>query len=225
MRRRTSASSGPESACFSSRPSAVVARPLKRGVGFVLSSNGGINQMCTKLGLNMQRVVVAILISLGGFISAPDGYARRVARAGFQSSAINNQDQAEIVKSVLEHAISHPVTTFNISWAEILSSENMTESMLPKISGYKFELLEPGKIEGMANSSGYIQYLVFSGMRARDGKVHVEVCRVSVRTCWGRFSSRSCFIGEYRKESGSWTGELRRSLSTAVRPAPLWQRL
>jgi hypothetical protein len=49
-------------------------------------------------------------------------------------------------------------------------------------------------------------------MKARDGKVNVQVCRVSVGTCFGRFSSSSCFNGEYRKESGSWTGELRPSL-------------
>jgi hypothetical protein len=119
--------------------------------------------MWTEMRLDMQRVVVAILISLGGSFSAPDDYGRQEARAEFQSSAmLNNQDQAEIVRSVLEHAIAHPVTTLNISWAEIVSSENMTESMLPEISGHKFELLEPGKIEEIANSSGYVRCLVFS---------------------------------------------------------------
>jgi hypothetical protein len=182
--------------------------------------------MWTEMGLNMQHVVIAILISLCAFITAPDGYGRQEARVGFQSSAnLNNQDQAEIVKSMLKDAIAHPVTMFNVSWAEIVSSENMTASMLPEISGYKFELLEPSKIEEIANSSGSIEYLVFSRMRASEGKVNVGVCRVRVGTCFGWFSSSSCFNGEYRKESGSWTGELRPSLSSIVRPAHLRLRL
>ncbi|HWN11068.1 MAG TPA: hypothetical protein VNO50_17650 [Pyrinomonadaceae bacterium] len=164
---------------------------------------------------------MAISISLCVFISSPDGYGCQEARAGAQSSNIlNNKDQAEIVKSVLEQAIADPITTFNISWTEIVSAENMTESMLPRISGYEFELLEPGKIKELTNRSGNIRYLVFSPMKGKDGKVNVEVCRVSVGTCFGWFSSTSCFKGEYRKESGSWTGELRRSVPPIVRPAP-----
>jgi hypothetical protein len=169
----------------------------------------------------MQRVVIAILICLCAFITAPDGYGQE-AGAVFQSPGVlNNQDRAEIVKSVLEHAIAHPVTTLNISWAEIVSSENMTESMLPEISGYEFRLLEPGTIEDRANRSGYMQYLVFSRMRADDGKINVEVCRVTIGTCFGWYSSSRCFNGVYRKESGSWTGELRPSLSKVITPTPL----
>lgn len=126
------------------------------------------------------RSVVAILISLCAFITAPDGYRRQEVKAASQSqSVLNDQDQAEIIKSVVEHAIANPVTTFNISWTETVSSENMTESMLPKISGYRFSLVDPDKIIESANRSGYTQYLVFSRMRAWDGKVSVGVCRVT----------------------------------------------
>jgi len=173
--------------------------------------------MWTEMGPNMQLLGMAILISLCVFISSPDGYGSQEAKAGAQSSTIlTNQDQAEIVKSALERAIADPITTLNISWTEIVSSENMTESMLPRISGYEFELLEPGKIKELANRSGNIRYLVFSPMKARGGKVNVEVCRISVGTCFGWFSLSSCFKGEYRKESGSWTGELRPSVRPAV---------
>ena len=103
--------------------------------------------MLIEMGLNMQRVVITILISLCAFITAPDGYGRQNARVGSQSSGVlSEKDQAEIVKSVLEHAIANPVTTFSVSWTEFVSSENLTSSMLPNIFGYKFELLEPGKI-------------------------------------------------------------------------------
>jgi hypothetical protein len=170
--------------------------------------------MSTEMSLSRRRVVVTILISLAWFTSAPDSHGRQDAIGRFESSAIlNNQDRAEIVKSVLEQVIADPVTTFIISRAEILSSENMTESLLPQISGYKFELLEPSKIEEIANSSGSIRYLVFSSMKARDEKVNVAVCRVIVITCWGRFSSNTCFSGEYSKASGSWTGVLKPTIS------------
>ena len=174
----------------------------------------------------MQLVLIAIFICLCAFITAPDGYGRQEARTGFQSpSILSDQDQAEIVKSVLVHAIAHPVTTLNISWDEIVSSENMTESMLPEIAGYEFRLLEPGTIEERANSSGYMRYLVFSRMRADDGKVNIEVCRVVIGTCFGWYSSKRCFNGEYRKESGSWTGELRPSLAKVITPTPLLLQL
>jgi hypothetical protein len=168
----------------------------------------------------MQIVGMAILISLSVFVSSPDAYGFQEFKAGSQSSTIlTNQDRAEIVKSVLERAIADPITNFTVSWTEIVSSENMTESMLPKIAGYEFELLEPGKINELANRSGSMRYLVFSSMKGRNGKVNVEVCRVGIVTCFGWVSSSSCFKGEYRNESGLWTGELRPS-RPAVSPAP-----
>jgi hypothetical protein len=166
-------------------------------------------------------VVVALLISLSSFTGAAAGDYHQRPRFEFQSSAfINDQDLAEIVQAVIGHAIAHPVTTFSISRTESVSSENMKGSMLPKIAGYEFELVDPGKIEERANSSGNMRYLVFSVMKARHGEVKLQVCRVSLSTCWGQFSSSNCFIGDYRKESGLWKGELRPTLSTVVKPAP-----
>lgn len=157
--------------------------------------------MWTEVSMNKRRVLVTILIFLGWFTNVPNGHSRQEPRNSFESSAIlNNRYQAEIVKSVLEQAIADSVK-LNISRAEILSSENMTESMLPQISGYKFKVLEPSKIEEIANNSGSIEYLVFSRMKVRDEKANVTICRVRVNTCFGRLSSSSCFTGEYSKAS------------------------
>ena len=182
--------------------------------------------MWTGIALDRQRVLIAILISVCALIAVPTHGSQAITAASQSPINLGNQDQAEIVKAVMEDAIAHPLTSFNLLWTELVSSENLSVENLPEVSGHKFRLLDLDKIEEMADRSGSMSYLVFNRFRAKDGKVNVEVCRVTIGTCFGWFSSSSCFNGDFREESGSWTGELRPSLAKkVVRPTPLRQRV
>jgi len=183
--------------------------------------------MWTGIALELRRLLIAILIFLCAVIAVPTSRSQAIKTASPTLANLSNQDQAEIVQAVLENAIANPVTTFNVSWTEIVSSENLTVGMLPEISGHKFQLLAPHEIEERADHSGFMRYLVFSRIRATDYKVNVEVCRVTIGTCFGWVTSSSCFNGDFRiTQSGTWTGELRPSLAKKiVRPVPLRQRV
>lgn len=182
--------------------------------------------MCTGIFLDRRRLLITILISLYAFIAVPTHGSQVMKTASLSSTNLSNQDQVEIVEAVMKDAIAHPLTSFNLWWTEFVSSENLTMEQLPEVSGHKFPLLDLDKIEELADRSGFMSYLVFNRFKEKDGQVNVQVCRVNINTCFGWFTSSSCFNGDFRKESGRWTGELRPSLSKkVVRPVPLRQRV
>lgn len=134
---------------------------------------------------------------------------------------LSDQDKSAIVESVLQQELKVQGAEFK---SLNVSSENIGFIEPSEISRLGFRLISPAHIR---NSQG-VEYVIVKGIEARGNKAIVTLSRVvEGRPCFGpAFSREQNFIYEYHRESGRWTGELRKTFRQPERlPASTrWSR-
>lgn len=130
-----------------------------------------------------------------------------------KDDGLTNEDKAELVRLTLERAlIAKAIPDYNVIEKQesfLLSTENITAEVVPKIKGITLVLLEPAKIKERANSKGdYVYYFRFREFRRENGRVLVLLDNIPM---YADKPKRAAFGGgftiEYRKQDGKWVGK------------------
>ena len=123
-------------------------------------------------------------------------------------SGLAIDDKSEIVTSALINVFRDFPEQFQT--AEVfLSAKNIDDLSAPKLDKVKLIVLSPDEIEKKIIRDGSLDYLVFTNLEVKKGKVFVTL--ESTRTVLYKSAvtpvSGHGFIYEYKKKAGKWIGE------------------
>lgn len=127
---------------------------------------------------------------------------------------LTEADKLEIIKPTLEKALlNKQIPDYGLLKDKknvVLSTENISPSLVPKLTGVNLILLSPEEIQEKANLEGDFTYLSFGEIRANGDKIFVVLRNTWVKSKTSKvmyLSGGGMFL-EYRKENGKWVGEV-----------------
>lgn len=131
---------------------------------------------------------------------------------GAKGINLTDEDRVEIVNQALQQGLvkKEIVDHERLASPIVLSTKNIKNEYVPKLDGYKLELLSPEKIEKKAEKEGAFLYLSFHIFKVEGEKVEVLLLNK-----WaGKPDEMSlALVGggiyyEFRKDSGKWTSRM-----------------
>lgn len=170
--------------------------------------------------MRYQTRVILVLLLIVMLIVPQAAYSRCVI-------SLTDSDKAQIIGSMLRQMLSISkedrtrvilvpqkqsasiCQNQEIEQVEYISTDNISESLLPKLPYIRFVLLRPDEIEKKRRIG--ISYLRFDKFEVKGSKVEVRLSNAQIR---GRFASSSGMIYYYRKRNGKWRGKMAGSYSS-----------
>ena len=124
-----------------------------------------------------------------------------------QSSSLSDEDEADILESLLQLA-TKPFDSDFVSTRNFFS-ENISSVSASRIKQYGFSLRSPGDIESTKRDQ-VIEYVVIRGIYPKGGMVVVSVSVVTEgRPCFApAFSTQRSFSYVFKKSGEQWVGRL-----------------
>jgi len=131
-----------------------------------------------------------------------------------QSNALSDEDEAEILESLIQLETKHLGGEFGA--VRYFSSENIGSLSASRITKHGFWLIYPSDIE-RGRRDYMLNYVVIRSIYPKDGIVVVRVSVVTEgRPCFApAFSTERSFTYWFKKSANEWVGRL------VKRPSPL----
>jgi len=124
-----------------------------------------------------------------------------------QSNALSDEDEAEIVESLIQLETKH--LGAELGAVRYFSSENIGSLSASRITKHGFWLISPGDIETRKRDY-MLNYVVIRSINPKDGIVVVRVSVVTEgRPCFAlAFSAEGSFTYWFKKSGNEWVGRL-----------------
>jgi len=121
---------------------------------------------------------------------------------------LTKQDRAAIIQAVMELKLKSD-GPLKFSEYLVISTENMSPSLLPKIPGFQFKLMRPAEIrmrEKHAKPADRIRYLIMDELKDWNGRA-LNFDLAIIENCGGLPCHSHVYKYSFRKVDNKWQGE------------------
>lgn len=162
-------------------------------------SNRGLdyaNVMLTKV-----MIRVAILLSLP-FVS----FSSLMAHRPYDRLALTNRDKAAIIQQAMELKLKSE-GPLKFSEYLIISTGNMSPSLMPRIPGFQFKLMRPNEIRKRQKRADRFRYLMMDELTDWNGR-SLEFELAMIERCGGLPCHSHVYKYSFKKVDSQWQGQI-----------------
>ena len=129
-----------------------------------------------------------------------------VVNGAEDGEVLRRQDRAAIIQAVMELKLK---TEGPLKFSEylIISTENMSPSLLPKIPGFHFKLMKPTEIRKRQQHAAKFRYLKMDELKVWNGRL-LKFDLVIIERCGGLPCHSHVYKYSFKKVDNKWQGQI-----------------
>jgi hypothetical protein len=145
----------------------------------------------------MFRFAVLLTVSL---------FTQSVVNGAEDRIVLTNQDRAAIIQAVMELKLKSE-GPLKFSEYLIISTDNMSPLLLPKIPGFRFRLMRPAEIRRQQKNAARFRYLIMDELKDWNGRA-LEFDLGIIERCGGLPCHSHVYEYSFHKVDNKWQGKI-----------------
>jgi hypothetical protein len=147
--------------------------------------------------MKMLRLAVLLTVSF---------FAQSVVNPAENRVVLTNQDRAAIIQAVMESKLKSE-GPLRFSEYLIISTENMSSVLLPKIPGFRFKLMRPAEIRRREKHAARFRYLIMDELKDWNGR-SLNFDLAIIERCGGLPCHSHLYKYSFEKVDNKWQGKI-----------------